>query len=129
MMFKEIKDISLDAAKLVTEFGSPEMTESLDIIKQITASVQNIMESLEDPEMSNSIENMRLALRSMQEARDRMKNVSYQVRDTSISNETKTIRSKIGSANSEQDLKGLIKSFRDTAKSVRGLAAELKRTI
>jgi chemotaxis regulatin CheY-phosphate phosphatase CheZ len=97
MVFKDIKKISSDAVGLITEFGSPEMTESLDIIKEITVAAQGIMESLENPQLVKNIENMRLSMKSMRDARDRMKNVFEQLAETGIldevKNTTRTIRS------------------------------------
>lgn len=130
MVFKDIKKISSDAVGLITEFGSPEMTESLDIIKEITVAAQGIMESLENPQLVNNIENMRLSMKSMRDARDRMKNVFEQLAETGIideiKNTTRTIRSKVNSIDSEQNLKELITAIKDTVQSVQGLAAELK---
>jgi len=131
MKIKDIKEISLDSVRLLTEFGSPEMTESLDIIKEITVAAQGITESLEHPQMVNNIEKMRLAFKAMQDARDRMKNVFSQVGVTGIideaNNTTHSIKNKMGSINSEQNLKELITSFKYTINSIRSLAAELRR--
>jgi chemotaxis regulatin CheY-phosphate phosphatase CheZ len=130
MVFKDIKKISSDAVGLITEFGSPEMTESLDIIKEITVAAQGIMESLENPQLVKNIENMRLSMKSMRDARDRMKNVFEQLAEIGIideiKNTTRTIRSKVNSIDSEQNLKELITAIKDTVQSVQGLAAELK---
>lgn len=127
MKIKDIKEISLDSVRLLTEFGSPEMTESLDIIKEITVAAQGLTESLEDPKMVNNIEKMRLA------SRDRMKNVFSQVAETGIIDEAKntthSIKNKMGSINSEQNSKELITAFKEAVKSFNGLAAELKRPI
>ncbi len=130
MIFKDIKKISSDVVGLITEFGSPEMTESLDIIKEITVAARGIMESLEKPQMVNNIENLRLSMKSIQEIRDRMKNVSDQLAETGIINEAKntthSLRSKVNSVDSEQNLKDLIRAIKDTVQSAQGLAAELK---
>lgn len=130
MLFKDIKKISLDTVGLITEFGSPEMTVSLDIIKEITVAAQGIMESLENAQMVNNIENMRLSFKSIQDARYRMKNVSDQLAETGIIDEAKntthSIRSKMNSINSKQNLKELITALKDAVRSVQGLAAELK---
>lgn len=130
MMFKDIKKISSDAVGLITEFGSPEMTESLDIIKEITVAAQGIKESLEHPQMVDNMENMRLSFKSMQDARNRMKNISNQLAETGIIDEAKNttnfIRSKMNSINSEQNLKELIISVKETLRSVQSFAAEFK---
>lgn len=130
MKFRDIKKISSDAVGLITEFGSPEMTESLDIIKEITVAAQGIIESLKDPQVVNNIENMRMAFKSMWNATDRMKNVFAQVAETGIIDEAKKTTHSIGNDMDyikEQNLKELTTAFKDTVQSVQGLAAELKR--
>jgi ABC-type transporter Mla subunit MlaD len=129
MIFKDIKEISSDVVGLITEFGSPKMTESLDIIKEITVAAQGIMESLEKPQIVNNIENLRSSMKSIRETRDRLKNVSDQLAETGVINEAKNTThslSKVNSINSEQNLKDLIRAIKDTVQSVQGLAAELK---
>jgi hypothetical protein len=129
MMFKDIKKISSDAVALITEFGSPEMTESLDIIKEITVAAQGIMESLEHPLIVNNLENIRLSTTYMKAARNSLKNVSNQLAETGIIDEAKNTLnsiSKINHVNSEQNINELIMSVKDTLRSVQGFTAELK---
>jgi hypothetical protein len=128
-MFKDIKKISSDAVALITEFGSPEMTESLDIIKEITVAAQGIMESLEHPLIVNNLENIRLSTTYMKAARNSLKNVSNQLAETGIIDEAKNTLnsiSKINHVNSEQNINELIMSVKDTLRSVQGFTAELK---
>ena len=40
MTASDIKDIASDSIRLITEFGSSEMTESLSRIKEVASSVQ-----------------------------------------------------------------------------------------
>jgi len=63
MNLKDIRGISSDSIKLITEFGSPGMTDSLNKIKEIASTVQEITASLEDPEMVKNIENVRVLLK------------------------------------------------------------------
>jgi hypothetical protein len=127
-MFKDIKKISSDAVALITEFGSPEMTESLDIIKEITVAAQGIMESLEHPLIVNNLENIRLSTTYMKAARNSLKNVSNQLAETGIIDEAKNTLnyiSKINHVYSEQNINELIMSVKDTLRSVQGFTAEL----
>jgi AmiR/NasT family two-component response regulator len=130
MIFKDIKKISSDAVALITEFGSPEMTESLDIIKEITVAAQGIMESLEHPLMVNNIENIRLSFKSMQAARNSLKNISSQLAETGIIDEAKitinSMRSKMNAINSEQNINELVISVKETLRSVQSFTAEFK---
>ena len=130
MKLKDIGRISSDSIKLLTEFGSPGMTESLDRIKEIASTVQEITSSLEDPEMVKNIENMRSASNAIQDTGDRTKGILTQLNESGIIDETKmmasSLKSKRDSIQSNQDLKEMISSLRDTFRSVRSLVAELR---
>jgi protein subunit release factor A len=130
MKLKDIGRISSDSIKLLTEFGSPGMTESLDKIKEIASTVQEITSSLEDPEMVKNIENVRSTSKAIQDTGDRTKGILTQLNESGIIDETKkmasSLKSKRDSIQSNQDLKEMISSLRDTFRSVRSLAAELR---
>jgi protein subunit release factor A len=130
MKLKDIGRISSDSIKLLTEFGSPGMTESLDKIKEIASTVEEITSSLEDPEMVKNIENVRSASKAIQDTGDRTKGILTQLNESGIIDETKkmasSLKSKRDSIQSNQDLKEMISSLRDTFRSVRSLAAELR---
>lgn len=130
MKLKDIGRISSDSIKLLTEFGSPGMTESLDRIKEIASTVQEITASLEDPEMVKNIENVRSASKAIQDTGDRTKGILTQLNESGIIDETKkmatSLKSKRDSIQSNQDLKEMISSLRDTFRSVRSLVAELR---
>jgi protein subunit release factor A len=130
MKLKDIGRISSDSIKLLTEFGSPGMTESLDKIKEIASTVQEITSSLEDPEMVKNIENVRSTSKAIQDTGDRTKGILAQLNESGIIDETKkmasSLKSKRDSIQSNQDLKEMISSLRDTFRSVRSLAAELR---
>jgi protein subunit release factor A len=130
MKLKDIGRMSSDSIKLLTEFGSPGMTESLDKIKEIASTVEEITSSLEDPEMVKNIENVRSASKAIQDTGDRTKGILTQLNESGIIDETKkmasSLKSKRDSIQSNQDLKEMISSLRDTFRSVRSLAAELR---
>jgi protein subunit release factor A len=130
MKLKDIGKISSDSIKLLTEFGSPGMTESLDRIKEIASTVQEITAALEDPEMVKNIENVRSASKAIQDTGDRTKGILAQLNESGLIDETKkmasSLKSKRDSIQSNQDLKEMISSLRDTFRSVRSLAAELR---
>ena len=130
MKLKDIGRISSDSIKLLTEFGSPGMTESLERIKEIASTVQEITAALEDPEMVKNIENVRSASKAIQDTGDRTKGIVTQLNESGIIDETKkmasSLKSKRDSIQSNQDLKEMISSLRDTFRSVRSLVAELR---
>jgi protein subunit release factor A len=130
MKLKDIGRISSDSIKLLTEFGSPGMTESLERIKEIASTVQEITASLEDPEMVKNIENVRSANKAIQDTGDRTKGILTQLNESGIIDETKkmasSLKSKRDSIQSNQDLKEMISSLRNTFRSVRSLVVELR---
>ncbi len=135
MRLKDIKEISSDSVRLVTEFGSPGMIESLRKIKEIASIVQEITDSIEDPQMVNNLERinlerMRTASEALQHAGDRIRNVSTRVNETGIVDETKSLALSVKNkrdSKSEQNLKEIIIAFKDAVKSIKSLANELRR--
>jgi len=129
MKLKDIKGISSDSIKLITEFGSPGMTDSLNKLKEIASTVQEITASLEDPEMVKNIENVRSTSEAVQDVRDRTKGILAQLNESGIIAETKemasSVKSQRESFKSNQDLNEMIVSLKDTVRSVRTLVAEL----
>src|SRR5215472_16470022 len=97
MKLKDIRGISSDSIKLITEFGSPGMTDSLNKLKEIASTVQEITASLEDPEMVKNIENARSTSEAVQDARDRTKGILAQLNESGIIAETKKMASSVKS--------------------------------
>jgi hypothetical protein len=128
MKLKDIKEISSDSVRIITEFGSPGMTESLNTMKQIASVIQETTKSFEDPQMVENIENMRKTFEGMKDAGDRMKNVFAEVKETGIMDEAKDMADSVKNMTgyNNQNLKELINTFKDTMRSVKSLANELK---
>lgn len=128
MKLKDIKEISSDSVRIITEFGSPGMTESLNTMKQIASVIEETTKSFEDPQMVENIENMRKTFEGMKDAGDRMKNVFAEVKETGIMDEAKDMADSVKNMTgyNNQNLKELINTFKDTMRSVKSLANELK---
>jgi len=131
MKLKDIKEISFDSVKIITEFGSPGMTESLNTMKEIASVIQETTKVFEDPQMVENIENMRKAFEGMKDTGDRMKNVFAEVKETGIIDEAKNMRNSVKNlaGSNNQNLKefiNTINTFKDTMGSVKSLANELK---
>ncbi len=127
--FKQLGGIASDSIKLITEFGSPGMIHSLGIIKEITATIEGIAESLEEPEMKKNVEVMNITLEAMRDSRDRMRNVSQQLKDTQIIEEAGIMASSIISRTDQksvQDLRELITVLKETISSIKRLANEFR---
>jgi methyl-accepting chemotaxis protein len=129
-MLKEIKEISSDSIRLLTEFGSPGMIRSLQKIKEIVSIVQEITEYIEEPRMANSIEHVRTAYEAMQQARDRLQTVAALVNETGLANDTTNLALSVKSrknSESNQNLDEMINAFKDLTKSFKILSEELRR--
>ena len=128
VIFKQLAGITSDSIKLITEFGSPGMTRSLGLIKQIVSTAQRITESIEDPEMKKNIENMNITIEAMRDSRDRIQNVSRELKDTHIIEEVRIMTSSVKTRTDQtslQDLKELIIALKGTMSSVKRLANEI----
>ena len=130
VIFKHLAEITSDSIKVITEFGSPGMTRSLGLIKQIASAAQRIAESIEDPEIQKNIENMNITIGAMRDSRDRIQNVSRELKDTHIIEEVSIMTSSIKTRTDQmsfQDLKELITALKETRSAVRKLVNERSR--
>jgi hypothetical protein len=128
VIFKQLSGITSDSIKLITEFGSPGMTRSLSLIKQIVSTAQRITESIEDPEMKKNIENMNITIKAMRDSRDRIQNVSRELKDTHLIEEVRIVTSSVKTRTDQtslQDLRELIIALKGTMSSVKRLANEI----
>ena len=77
MRLNDIKEISSDSVRLLTEFGSPGMQRSLHKIKEIASIGEEITDFIEEPQMANNIERMCTAFETVQKAGDRIRVCLY----------------------------------------------------
>ncbi len=104
------------------------MTRSLGLIKQIASTAQRIVEAIEDPGMKKNIENMNITIEAMRDSRDRIQNVSRELKDTHIIEEVRIMTSSFKPRTDQmtlQDLKELITALKETMSSARKLANEI----
>jgi len=123
LKIKDIMKSPAKAFKILTELGSPGMMESLEKIKEIATTIQEIEDSLKDPPMLKNIENMNLSSEAMQNAAVNIRTIRSELDATGIIEEAR-----ITSALSKeiQNLTDLTTSFKDIARSVKELMDELK---
>jgi len=123
LKLKDIMKSPAKAFKILTELGSPGMMESLEKIKEIATTIQEIEDSLKDPPMLKNIENMNLSSEAMQNAAVNIRTIRSELDATGIIEEAR-----ITSALSKeiQNLTDLTTSFKDIARSVKELMDELK---
>lgn len=123
MKLKDIMKSPAKAFKILTELGSPGMMESLEKIKEIATTIQEIEDSLKDPPMLKNIENMNLSSEAMQNAAVNIRTIRSELDATGIIEEAR-IRSAL--SKEIQNLTDLTTSFKDIARSVKELMDELK---
>ena len=150
----DIKETASDAVAIMRELGTPGVQESFEVIREITVTAKEIMETLKTPEWQQNIENFRLISENMNSVSARMDRTTAGLKETGIIDDTKglinTVRSKMGSFGgggggvgadgqqsagvggggiSGQDLKDLSTSFKEMLEAIKALAWELRLTV
>lgn len=123
MKLKDIVKSPAKALKTLAELRSPGMIESLEKIKEIATTIQEIEELLKDPSMLKNIENMNLSSEAMQNVAVNIRTIRSELDATGILEEariTSALTKKI------QNLTDLTTGFKDIARSVKELTDELK---
>jgi cell fate (sporulation/competence/biofilm development) regulator YmcA (YheA/YmcA/DUF963 family) len=130
MRLKDITNAPANAIKRLTELGTPGMMESLEKIKEIATTIQEIEDSLKAPPMLKNIENMNLTSEAIQNVEENIKNIRSELDATGIIEEarnTSTILGMNSTFNKKiQNLKDLAAACKDIARSVKELTNELK---
>jgi hypothetical protein len=142
----DIKETASDAVAIMRELGTPGVQESFEVIREITVTAKEIMETLKTPEWQQNIENFRLISENMNSLSSRMDKATAELKETGIIDDAKElitiVRSKIGSFGGDgqessaagggisgQDLKELSTSFKEMLEAVKALASELRLTV
>ena len=123
MKLKDIVKSPAKALKTLAELRSPGMIESLEKIKEIATTIQEIEELLKDPSMLKNIESMNLSSEAMQNVAVNIRTIRSELDATGILEEariTSALTKKI------QNLTDLTTGFKDIARSVKELTDELK---
>ena len=130
MRLKDITKAPAKAIKRLTELGSPGMMESLEKIKEIATTIQEIEDSLKAPPMLKNIENMTLTSEAMQNVAENIRNIRSELDATGIIEEARNTSTIVGMNSTFnkkiQNLKDLSLSCKDIARSVKELTNELK---
>jgi cell fate (sporulation/competence/biofilm development) regulator YmcA (YheA/YmcA/DUF963 family) len=130
MRLNDITKAPAKAIKRLTELGTPGMMESLEKIKEIATTIQEIEDSLKAPPMLKNIENMNLTSEAMQNVAENIKNIRSELDATGIIEEARNTSTIVGMNSTFnkkiQNLKDLATSCKDIARSVKELTNELK---
>lgn len=123
MKLKDITKSPAKAFKILTELGSPGMMESIEKIKEIATTIQEIEDSLKEPPMPKNVENINWSAEAMQNVAVNIRAIRSELDGTGIIEEarnTSVLSKKF------QTLTDLTTSFKDIARSVKELMDELK---
>jgi len=127
-----LKDIMKAPAKTInrlTELGSQGMKGSLEKIKEIATTIQEIEDSLKAPPMLKNIENMTLTSEAMQNVAENIRNIRSELDATGIIEEARNTSTIVGMNSTFnkkiQNLKDLAADCKDIARSVKELTNEL----
>ena len=130
MRLKDITKAPAKAIKRLTELGTPGMMESLEKIKEIASTIQEIEDSLKAPPMLENIENMNLTSEAMQNVAENIWSIRSELDATGIIEEARNTSTIVGMNSTFnkkiQNLKDLTNSCKDIARSVKDLTSELK---
>src|SRR5712691_2658885 len=130
MRLKDITKAPAKAIKRLTELGSPGMMKSLEKIKEIATTIQEIEDSLKAPPMLKNIENMTLTSEAMQNVAENIRNIRSELDATGIIEEARNTSTIVGMNSTFnkkiQNLKGLNNGCKDIARAVKDLTNELK---
>jgi hypothetical protein len=144
----DIKETASDAVAIMRELGTPGVQESFEVIREISVTAKEIMDTMASPEWRQNMENIRLITENINSVSARMDKTSAELKETGLIDDAKglinTVRGKIGSFGggsegqqpgaaggggvSGQDLKELIASFKEMLEAVKALAWELRVT-
>jgi cell fate (sporulation/competence/biofilm development) regulator YmcA (YheA/YmcA/DUF963 family) len=123
LKLKDIAKSPAKAFKILTEFGSPGMMESLEKIKEIATTIQEIEDSLKDPPMLRNVENINRSSEATQNVAANIRAIRSELDATGIIEEA---RNTLALNKKIQNLADLTTSFKDIARSVKELTDELK---
>ena len=96
MRLKDITKAPAKAINRLTELGSPGMMGSLEKIKEIATTIQEIEDSLKAPPMLKNIENMTLTSEAMQNVAENIRNIRSELDATGIIEEARNTSTIVG---------------------------------
>jgi hypothetical protein len=136
-VFGNIKETVYDTLKIIKEYRSPEVQDSIGKINEINSIIKDIRNSLNTPEMRYNIQNFNLMSKAMQNASLSLKNVSAQLEETGLVNELSLTMESVNRTSKSGNMAGedttrfneLFSLLKKTLHSVKMLQEEIKITM
>ncbi|MGA7367685.1 MAG: hypothetical protein WBX01_01030 [Nitrososphaeraceae archaeon] len=129
----DIRETSSNAIQIIRDLKNPEVHESLNRMKDITATVREIVESFKDPSMVKNIENFRLTLESIERISSKIDSLRSDTQNSGLMDEiSSTIRGcriALDTLNSEGGTKELVSASKNLISEISSTVLEIKELL
>ncbi len=137
-----LSSIVSNALEIIRDIGTPEIIDSFDIIRDITVSLDGIIEALNSQEMAKNMDNIGLALAAIDSASAKIKRIQQELGQTGSGGRIESLVAVLHKSNSGpqgkdislpgpngstlQNLAGVASDFKYMVDSVKSLAEEIQ---
>jgi uncharacterized coiled-coil DUF342 family protein len=129
----DIRETSSNAIQIIRDLKNPEVHESLNRVKDIAATVGEIVESFKDPSMVKNIENFRLTLESIERISSKIDSLRNDTQNSGLMDEISgTIRAgrlALDTLNREEGTKELVGALKNLISEISSMVAELRQLV
>jgi uncharacterized coiled-coil DUF342 family protein len=129
----DIRETSSNAIQIIRDLKNPEVHESLNRVKDITATVKGIVESFKDPSMVKNIENFRLTLESIERISSKIESLRTDTQNSGmmdeISSTIKACRLALDTLNNEGGTKELVSVSRNLISEISSTVLEIRQLL
>ena len=129
----DIRETSSNAIQIIRDLRDPEVHESLNRVKDIAATVREIVETFKDPSMVKNIENFRLTLESIERISSKIDSLRTDSQNSGlvdeISNTVKACRLALDTLNSEGGTKELVSASKNLISEISSMVLEIKQLL
>lgn len=129
----DIRETSSNAIQIIRDLKNPEVHESLNRVKDIAATVREIVESFKDPSMVKNIENFRLTLESIERISSKIDSMRNDTQNSGLMDEiSSTIRAcrlALDTLNSEGGTKELVSASKNLISEFSSMVFEIKQLL
>jgi hypothetical protein len=129
----DIRETSSNAIQIIRDLKNPEVHESLNRVKDITATVREIVETFKDPSMVKNIENFRMTLESIERISSKIDSLRSDSQNSRLMDEiSSTIRGcrlALDTINSEGGTKELVSASRNLISEISSMVLEIQQLL
>ena len=129
----DIRETSSNAIQIIRDLKNPEVHESLNRVKDITATVKEIVESFKDPSMVKNIENFRLTLESIERISSKIESLRTDTQNSGmideISSTIRACRLALDTLNNEGGTKELVSVSRNLISEISSTVLEIRQLL